>query len=303
MTFAHMLNSTPAPLSLPSVGNSAMLVELSFSCWTGRKKDKKARAQIAQHYHANERAVNATKVLLGDCPELEAVQKYKATVQTGFHYSMTLPWSDSGLRILPTTRFMDYQNGITERQARFNDLVEQFLDRYEWYAAEAQAQLGDLFARDEYPTPETLRAKFSMRVNYLPLPDAGDFRVDVGEQATTMLKQHYEQHYGNMLERASLDAWRRTHDSVSRLVKSLTVEADGKRGRIYESTFESVQGLIDGLRDFNLTGDASMEAARQKLEAALNGVGLDALKESDSKREEVKENLQAVLDSLPSLEM
>ena len=303
MTTLHTLASGPAPISLPSVSASAMLVELSFSCWTGRKKDKKARAQIAQYYHANERAVNATKVLLGDCPELEAIQKYKAQIQTGFHYSMTLPWSDSGLRILPTARFIDYQQGITERQHRYFDLVDQFMDRYEWYAAEAQAQLGDLFARDEYPTPETLRSKFAMRVNYLPLPEAGDFRVDVGEQATDMLKQHYESFYAGTLERASTEAWRRAHDNISRLVKSLTTEDDGKRGRIYESTFDSVRDLIDSLRDFNLTGDASMEAARQKLEQALHGVGLEALKESDSKREEVKEDLQAVLDSLPSLDL
>lgn len=299
-----MLHMTaPQPLALPSVSNSNILVELSFSCWTGRKKDKRARDQLARHYHASERSVNATKVLLGDCPELDAIQKFKAQVQTGFHYHMTLPWSDSGLRILPTVRYFDYHNEITDRQARYFDLVEQFMERYEWYAAEAATSLGDLFARDEYPTPESLRTKFDMRVNYMPLPEAGDFRVDVGEQATDTLKAHYEQHYTSMLERASMDAWKRTHDCVTRLINSLEVTADGKRGRIYESTFDSVKDLIDGLSDFNLTNDPSMEAARQRLEQALHGVGLEALKESDSKREEVKDNLKAVLDSLPSLEM
>lgn len=299
-----MLNMTaPQHIALPSVSASAMLVELSFSCWTGRKKDKRAKEQIARHYHANERAVNATKVLLGDCPELDAIQKYKAQVQTGFHYSMTLPWSDSGLRILPTARYFDYHQGITERQVRFNDLVEQFLERYEWYAAEAQAQLGDLFARDEYPTPETIRTKFDMRVNYMPLPESGDFRVDVGEQAVATLKSHYEQHYTGALERASADAWRRAHDALTRLTKSLNTDADGKRGRIYESTFDAVRDLIDGLRDFNLTNDPSMEAARQKLESALHGVGLDALKEDDHLREQKKEELEKVLASLPSLEL
>lgn len=299
-----MLNMTaPQHIALPSVSASAMLVELSFSCWTGRKKDKRARDQLARHYHANERAVNATKVLLGDCPELDAIQKYKAQVQTGFHYHMTLPWSDSGLRILPTARYFDYHNEITERQGRYYDLVEQFLERYEWYAAEAQAQLGDLFARDEYPTPESLRSKFSMRVNYMPLPESGDFRVDVGEQATEMLKSHYEQHYVGALERASADAWKRAHDALTRLTKSLDTDADGKRGRIYESTFEAVRDLIDGLRDFNLNNDPSMEAARQKLEEALHGVGLESLKENDSVRERTKEDLEAVLKTLPTLDI
>lgn len=299
-----MLSMTaPEHIALPSVSASAMLVELSFSFWAGRKKDKRAEEQMARHYGASESAVNASKALLGNCPELHAIQKYKAQVQTGYHYGMTLPFTDSGLRLLPTAHFMDYHHGITERQARYDDLVEQFLERYEWYAAEAQAQLGGLFARDEYPTADSLRSKFAMRVNYLPLPESGDFRVDVGDQAVAMLRNHYDRHYGEMLERAANDVWKRTHDALTRLVKSLDVDADGKRGRIYESTFDSVRDLIDTMKSFNLNNDPSMEAARQKLEAALHGVGLEALKEDESVRNDTRRNLQQVLSSLPSLDM
>ena len=48
--------------------------------------------------------------------------------------------------------------------------------------------LGDMFDRSEFPTPESIAHKFSFRVNYMPVPKAGDFRVDIGNDAQTELQ-------------------------------------------------------------------------------------------------------------------
>jgi hypothetical protein len=43
------------------------------------------------------------------------------------------------------------------------------------------ADLGDLFAANEYPDMTELRAEFEFRVSYVPITDTGDFRVSVQE--------------------------------------------------------------------------------------------------------------------------
>ena len=302
MTMMHMSIERPTGIAT-SVADVAKLVSLSTSQWAGTKKLTKAQvAELANTAGVDEKFLRGTKSLTGDCPELKAVNTITNSMRTAF-YDATLPWW-RGWGLLPNVKFMDFHNTMTGLMARREDAVEQFIDRYEWIRAEVEANgsLGSFFSMRDYPTVDEMRRKFRAELMYAEVP-TNDIRTAPGEEAKQILHDYYTNAQKSLVEEATSDMWARTHKLLTSLVSSLTVEADGKRGRIYESTFDSVQGLIDGLRDFNLTGDASMEAARQKLEAALNGVGLDALKESDSKREEVKENLQAVLDSLPSIDL
>ena len=87
--------------SAPSISSSAMLVELSISTWTGRKLDKRASQDVTSTNNAVTGVANVHKKLLGDCAELDIIQKFVGNVRN-IHYAMTMPWSDTGIRLLPT---------------------------------------------------------------------------------------------------------------------------------------------------------------------------------------------------------
>ena len=76
----------------PSLSSAAMMVELSISVWTGRKKDKQATADVTATNQAKTGVAAVNKKLMADCAELDAIQKFAASVRT-FHYSATLPWT------------------------------------------------------------------------------------------------------------------------------------------------------------------------------------------------------------------
>jgi len=173
------LNLATAPkVSVPSISSSAMLVELAISVWTGKKKDKRASQAVEFQNGAEDGVFSGYKKLLGNCAELKAIQDFTANVRTGIHYDMTMPWSNSGLRLLPTAKYFDYTKTMTALEAEWWKLVETFLAAYEWEAAQAQAKLGSLFARDEYPTIEALRAE--VPVQHQLYPDARGSRLAVG---------------------------------------------------------------------------------------------------------------------------
>ena len=112
------LNLATAPrISVPSIASSAMLVELSISVWTGIKKDKRASQDVEAQNGADTGVAKVSKKLLGDCAELKAVQDFTANVRTGIHYAMTMPWSNSGLRLLPTVKYFDYTKTMTALQS------------------------------------------------------------------------------------------------------------------------------------------------------------------------------------------
>jgi hypothetical protein len=286
----------------PSIASAAMVVDFNASVWTARKKDRKASDDIANMNYAAKGVANVSKNLLGDCEELRAVQKFAANVRN-IHYSMTMPWSDNGSRLLTTAQYFRYNTVMTDLQNEFRRLVDAFLQEYEWEITRAQAKLGDMFNRDEYPTRDSLETKFGFRVSYTPLPEAGDFRIDIGNEAMDQIKSQYESHYISAIQTAMNDIWHKLHDNLTTLIRQLDVNDEGKGNRLYDSVFDRALELTEMLGTCNVTQDSQMEAMRQQLERALRGTNLDRIKKSPTLRENTRKDLTAALAALPSLDM
>ena len=291
-------------VSAPSIASSAMLCELSISQWAGRKKDKRASEQVAYNAHAKRGAASVNKMLLADCQELIAIGKFVAQVRQS-HYAMTMPWSDTGLRLLPTQQYFKYSEQITALRNEFMRLVDEFLRAYQWEISRAELSLGDLFDADDYPTVDSLRNKFDFRINYIPLPESGDFRIDVGNEQRAVLQTHYQETYQRFLETSMRDVWQRTYDALTNLCDRIDWKDNETRKRLHESTFDKVLDMIDMLQTCNVTGDSQMEALRLKLEDTFRGVTTEGLKEDQALRTETRRAVQDALKSvsLPSLDM
>lgn len=290
---------TPAPRSISS---SSMLVDLGISVWTARRLDRTASAAVTSQAGARRGVANVNKKLLGDCAELEAVQKFASTVRTS-HYSSTMPWSDTGMRLLPTSMFFKYNEQMTGLKAEFDRLVERFLDAYDWEVTQAQAKLGDLFNLDEYPTRAKVSERFGFRLSYVPLPDSGDWRVDIERDAQDALRSQYETFYEEQTKRAMGDVWTRLHDEASRFIRQLSVDTDGKKGKVFESTLEHVQHLTEMLEATNFNNDPNLTLAHNRLRSALNGVTRGQLVKDDDVRAVTKRALEDAMASLPGLGM
>ena len=295
-------NETTPAISVPSIGTSAMLVELSISTWTARKKDKQASEDVTRTNGADSGAASVNKNLLSGCDELTAVRKFGANARN-IHYSMTMPWSDVGLRLLPTAMYAKYHQTMTELQDEFERLGGVFMNAYGWEYSQAQARLGALWRADDYPSVESIASKFGFRLNYMPLPDAGDFRIDVGADAVDQMKTHYEEFYSTQIQRAMNDVWRRVYDSLTKMSERLDY-GDHEERKIFRDTLvDNVLDMVDLLDVCNVTGDSQMSAMRLNLEDALRGVTPDALREDAFLRAETKRAVDNAIKSLPSLDI
>lgn len=300
-------NSVNPEHTAPSIGSSAMLVDMSISYWTGRKKDKKASEDVTDANFAASGVASVHKKLLADCQELVAVHKFTANSRN-IHYAMTMPWSKTGLALLPTAQYFKYHQAMTDIQNEYWRLVDTFLQGYEWEITQASAKLGDLFNRDEYPTLESLRRKFAFNLSYVPLPDAGDFRIDINKEANNQIKDHYQSYYAAQLDNAMNDVWTRLHKALAAMSERLdysplaTTKADGKK-TFRDSLVGNVLDMVELLNVCNVSDDSQMNAARVKLEDAFRGVNADALREDAHLRSETKRTVDEVIKSLPSIGM
>ena len=305
MNNVHQLaaaSSEPLPTDVPTLGSSAMLVEVNISTWAGRREDKRASAKVTQDAHAKKGIANVTKKLLANSDTLRAIHVH-VTATRNMHSNMTMPWSNSGLRLLPTAQYFNYSEAMSQMQNEFEALKTKFLNSYNDEVINVQLKLGSLFSRDDYPTIETLNSKFAFRMNYMPLPDVGDFRVDVGNEALLEIKQKYEDFYSKQYNTAMNDVWTRLHKALTNMSERLDYSSKEDKKVFRDTLVGNVTDMIELLRVCNVTKSTQMSDMANKLEDAMSGVTADALREDDTFRAETKAAVDAVMKSLPSLDI
>lgn len=286
----------------PSISSSAMLASLSISLWAGRKKDVAASVGVASDNGAEIGVTNVTKKLLGDCPELDAVKK-NANAIGALHRSMTMPWSDDIARLLTTAKYFDHHQKVTALIAKAEASVETFLAVYDWAVTEAQVKLGSLYIPDEYPSADNLRKKFSFRLNYTPVPEVGDWRVEMEDATQDSLRRQYASFYSEQVNAATNDLLKRLLGELARFVSQLSIDDEGVKGKIYDGTLEHVMSLTDMLASANFSGNPDITAAEERIRNTLTGVTRTDLLKDEMLRADTKRALQAAIDALPGLGM
>ena len=213
-----------------------------------------------------------------------------------WHATRTLPWSDRGPRLLPTKNYFDYLQELQAHKQVRESLVTDFEQEYTQIIQSAQFELGALFDIDDYPDVTEIRHKFTFTYNLYPLPESGDFRIDIGTEGLEQLKAEFEQAQKVRIEEAVQDIRDRVKESVEKLSNQLRVDkTTGEKGRVHESTLETCIELCDAIGGLNLTKDPEIEEMRKSLRNIVVGVDVKDLRKDTGAREVVKQDLDDLL--------
>jgi len=288
-------NTTPRH----NIDTCAMLVEFNASVWTARKLDKTTTDEVVASKNAGAKdAARVNKHLLAGRTELDVIQQAVSRARQ-FVYDNTAPWSDSGLRLLPTVNFMKFTERMNDFEEEMEAIVKSFVAIYPTLITAQALALGDMFKRDDYPTANEIMTKFSFRVNYMPVPSSGDFRVDVGNQAQAELKARLESLTQERIDSAMADVRERLSTHLKRMSDRLTtdyVNGEAKQRRFHDTLVDGALELCDLTKSLNVTNDVTLEEARKQLEQLLVGVSPADLRKNEAIRQDVKKNVDAILD-------
>jgi hypothetical protein len=276
------------------ISSSAMLVDLSLSVWTGRKLDKTVSAEVDVSKGAKGRAGNYHKNLLAGSEKLAEISKLASAIRN-WSYSQTSPWSDAGTRLLPSTLFFDYKAKLAEYEKMFSDKVTEFLAEYDVLVSKAAFQLGDLFNREDYPVVEKIQSKFGLHYTFSPVPEAGDFRVDIGEAGMRELQERYDNAFRYRIESAMKDTWERLHDALSKMSERFDYQ-EGETKKIFrDSLVENAQELVGLLKHLNINNDMQLEAMRLELGGRIGGFTAEDFREDDALRISTRDAVNEML--------
>lgn len=277
----------------------SVLVEFSAPVWTARKLDRTTTDEVVSNKHAAAKdAARVNKHLLAGRPELETIQKM-VTRARQYVYENTLPWSDAGLRLLPTIKLTEFSQKMNGFEEEFEGMVADFVAIYPSLITAQAMALGDMFRREDYPDANEIVTKFAFRLNFMPVPTAGDFRIDVGNAARQELQEKLAKLAEERIESAMGDIRARLADHLKRMSDRLTTDeiaGETKGRRFHDTLVTGALELCDTVKALNIINDPTIEAARRELEQLLVGVTAAELRKNEAVREDTKKAVDALLD-------
>lgn len=278
-----------------SITSSAVLVELNISVWPAQTVDREVTDKVTADANADANSGRFLKDLTAGSHLRKDIEKFAANCRVK-HLRHTIPWSDKGSRLLPTSLFLDYKAFINQVEPEFMGMRAEFLRKYPQLVADAPSRLGKMYKADDYPSVDNVANRFAFRCVFSPLPDAGDFRLDVAIADLEEVKQRYADDYSRRLSEAMREPWDRLHKLLTDMSKKLTDGDDEEKKKRYHDTLvTNAVDLCSLLSKLNVTGDPKLEEARKQLELTMLGADIEVIKESPAVRESMKSKVDAIL--------
>jgi len=277
-----------------NLSERAMLVTLKVHLLRASVKDKTVTHEVVTAKKATEDAGGWTTHMLPK-GAMYAVTAAASQIKQA-HNMWTLPWMDGGMRILPSELFMKYSESMRKAQQQFEKAVREFLHNdYPRLRLNAHQRLAGLLNSDVVlPTAEEARQKFSIDHNVLPLPDATDFRVNLGDEQVKSLKKNVARSIEAMTKKAVGDLYQQLGKMIERIVK----QTSGEKKQIYDSLISNLKDLCDTIPLLNLTDDPNLEELRKECVSKLARLKPDDLREDKGKRKKAHKNAEEIMAKL-----
>lgn len=294
---------TPTPITTNvSLASSALLVSIEVNMWTATKQDRAISNEVTTQKNATADSAKVTKLLLSHSPHHKALLNYRQTIYNWLQ-RITFDWAGK-IRLLPTFRIEQFNREFAAHEVEFNKLLEAFIKEYPSLVSDAAFKHGDMFDRSEYPEAQDVLSRFRLEKFVTVLPK-DDFRVAVADAIADDLRSQYNEQMKQITAGVGEDMRQQLVLYATRLrnaCEEVQAEANEeaksgkvKRRKIYESTFDNVRSMVDLIRNFNVTGDADLRDAADKLDEILKAHTLDALRESAFSRNDAREDLDDIL--------
>jgi hypothetical protein len=278
-----------------SISSSALLVELNISVWPASKLDREITDKVNTDASAVRGASQTKKNLFAGTSLRKDISDFAARVRL-YHNKHTLPWADKGERMLPTKLFMEYKQTMNGFEQTFNMMCNNFYLEYPRLVADAPNNLGSMYKAEDYPEIEEVRLKFGFRRTVKPVPEAGDFRLDIPAYDLDEMRAEFEKQHETKLAEAMREPWERLHKTLVGMSEKLTdIEGDESKKRYHDTLISNPIELCGLLTKLNVTNDPKLEEARRQLELTMLGADIESIKEDAQSRSALKSKVDAIL--------
>jgi len=286
-------------LSLTKIASSFYLASVQVHIWTATVKDIQVQSEIARTSGAEAKVVEVTKKLMKGIEEYTAITSL-ATASRARLKEIGTPWM-RGWIALPNASGSGFLTEFNDRKAEFYRRVEHFLADYDKAITASAFSQQTLFKREDFPSVEFLRRKFSFDFTLMPMTVVeGHPILEVEKTLRNELGEYFNNEIRKRVQTAVGGIWRKLYNEISTVVAKLTDEFkdDGKevKRRFHDSFLPKLESLVDLLRACNMTDDPKLDQAARDLDRVIRGIDVADLKKDKTARADTREKLQSILD-------
>jgi hypothetical protein len=291
------------PDHIISLATSSLLVSVDVNVWTATKQDKGISNEITSSKKADESAGKFVKYLFANNEQHKKIVNHRQAIYTWVKQS-TYRWNDSQ-DLIPTANLISFKEEYGYLKDTFNELVDDFVSKYQTLVSDMAFKHGDMFDVNDYPDVEHVRDKFDINLYVSEVP-SHDFRCSISEDIARDLKQEYEHQAEQIVNNVVTQQTHRVLD----VMKSIShccgvVERNTPKGEIvtvkraiYDVTFDKAKALINTCKKFQPVKNemsTKLDSAIKELDQSLGGVTTQSLRESDAIRDKVKSDIDNIL--------
>lgn len=278
---------------MSGIRTRAMTVGLHISRWGAQRLDRKVTNEVIATHNAAKDAGKFHKLLV---PE-EAIKptQQAETAARAKLYELTLPWHDGSVRILSAEMFFDFRKTMRECETTFWSTVDTLESAYPTLYLEAPQRLNGMFNPRDFPRDTAdLRSRFAFRLTYDPLPDAGDWRIDMDDDVIKELTQTAIEGERTRLGEANKELLSRLFTEL----KHFTTTMSTKDKVFRDTTVTNLISIAELAPKMNLAGDPVIDQLGKEIVKMLKDVDPETLRTDKNIRAHTADEARAKLAKL-----
>lgn len=272
---------------MKNLSEKSILVNLIISAWSARKYDRKATQEVNDNHNSKD-AGRFNKCLIAQ-DNLTKITNV-ANRARAYHYENTLMWSDSGERLLPSSKFFEYTAELTKLKSEFDHAVNQFIQDYPMMIEDAKANLNGLFKASDYPND--IGNKFRIKTAFMPIPNTDDLRVNLSSDEIGSLRETIEAEINERFASGQREIYTRIGDQLTHMKKALSDD----KAIFRNSLFENVLELVKLLPQLNVANDSNIAETCEELRSLYTDP--ETVRESKTLRKAKAKEVENMLSKL-----
>jgi len=293
-----------------NISERAMLVSLSIKgVWSAVAEDERISQEVAQRYAVSAEVGRYMKKIC-DPKKVPSLKKFNSTRNElyNLHRELTLPWDDHGTRLLPAAMYFDYMAKVQAAKTAMEEAYEEFLREIPALKAQARRDLNGLFREEDWPEPDALRRRLSIRIKVMPMADANDFRVKLGAEEEAKIRQQVNQEVFQTLANSLLDLVRRLktcvedmHDRIGSYKTDSPVTGKTIK-RFTDSAVNNLREMVEIIPKLNVLGSPEIDSLVQEIRNSLCRYDAQDLRDNYLLRRQVVKGAGEVAKKLAAIE-
>tara|TARA_R110002096_G_scaffold413956_1_gene614943 strand:+ start:570 stop:1442 length:873 start_codon:yes stop_codon:yes gene_type:complete len=263
--------------------DSGLLVGLKITQWTARKLDRSTSFEVCDTKSADQGSASVHKRII-PAKYLKNVNQVVDKARA-YHYANTLPWTHKGVDLLPSRNYMRYTQTMGELEDEFNAAADEFVTAYPTIIAQVENNLNGLYNAADYPTAEAIRKRFTMEFEMTPVPESGDFRVDIGKKELNRLKDKLADQLVAAEAAAQQDLYSRLYTALAKAVMTLKTP-----GKIFRNTLIfNIETIAEQVPRLNVAGDEALDDLADQILHYSKDTDIELLRGSKEKNNKYRE--------------